>query len=181
MRSISAMCALIVGAAVCLFVPRSVVADDGYWSGSIAGVGPGYSVQYIHQDAEPYKGFINLTVTNSGSDPWGDFHFEIFDPIGGQNIANVDFLDSTTIPPGPDPTSSQSPLSWVIDNVSVGATIDLFFYSDPVLPGQTATFSVYTNNPDQLSFFGVAFWPTPIPEPAALALLIVGMLVRRRW
>jgi len=180
MRSVSAICALVVGAVICMLSPQAAVGHDDFWTASIGGLGPGYAIEFTHNDMEPFKGYIHLTVTNTGSDPWGDFHFQIFDPIGGQDISNVHFLDSTTTPPGPDPTSSQSPLSWIIDNVTVGATIDLFFYSDPVLPGQTATFSVYTNNPDHLSFFGVAFWPTPIPEPAALALMMVGLLARRR-
>ena len=38
-------------------------------------------------------------------------------------------------------------------------------YADPVLPGETAHFTVYTDNPDHLSFFGVMLYPTPVPEP----------------
>lgn len=139
-------------------------------------------MELVHEDAEPFKGSVNLEVLNSGLDPWGDFHFGIYDPIGGQDISNISFLDSTTIPPGPDPTSSQSPLSWTIDNDVVGATIDLFYYGDPVMPGETATFSVYTDNPDHVGFFGVMLYPTPVPEPAALSLLVLGggLLLRRR-
>lgn len=165
-------------ALVCTFAAS---AHDEEWAGAIGGLGPDFAVEIVHEDAEPFKGFVNLQVTNTGNEPWGDFHFGIFDPIGGQNIANVHFLDSTTTPAGPDPTSSQSPLSWLIDNVTVGATIDLFFYTDPVMPGETATFSVYTDNPDHISFFGVCFYPTPVPEPASvLALGLLGLLVRRR-
>ena len=57
-----------------------------------------------------------------------------------------------------------------------GRSIDLFFYDDPVYPGETAMFSVYTNNADQLSFFGVQFYPTPVPEPTTLALTAAGLI-----
>ena len=137
--------------------------------------------QWEHADATPFKGWVNVTVTNTGSQPWGDFHFQIYDPIGTQDISNVSFLDSTTTPPGPNPTSSQVPFTWTIDNVSIGAKMDLYFYSAPVLPTQTATFSVWTDNPDYLSFFGVMLYPTPVPEPASLVLLgFAALLIRRR-
>jgi len=168
----------VVTAVVALVAGLPTLADDAYWSGDIAGTGYGSAVWVEHQDAEPFKGSVNLDVTNTGLEPWGDFHFGIYDPIGGQDISNIHFLDSSM--GGMDPTSSQSPLTWVIDNVVVGATIDLYFYSDPVLPGETATFSVFTDNPDHVSFFGVMFYPTPVPEPASALLLGVLALAARR-
>ncbi len=137
----------------------------GSWTGEIGGVGPAYEVQSSHADLDPFKGPFTVTVTNTGSQPWGDFHFGIFDPIGGQDISNVGFLDASMN--GEDPTSSQSGLSWIINNDIVGATIDLYFCTDPVLPGETAFFTVYTDNPDHLSFFGVLFYPTPVPPVGA--------------
>jgi len=170
------------GGVLWLGVSGNVLAHDGGWSGAIGGTGSGFQVFAEHEDAEPFKGLFTLTVYNSGLEPWGDFHFGIWDPMGGQNIANVSFLDAMTVPPGPNPTSSQAPLSWLIDNVAVGAKIDLYFYGDPVMPGETATFTVYTDNPDHLSFFGVCFYPTPVPEPASIMLLGLGslFLCRRR-
>jgi hypothetical protein len=85
--------------------------------------------------------------------------------MGGQNIANVDFLDASM--GGEDPTSSQSGLTWVINNVVVGATIDLYFCSDPVMPGETAVFTVFFVNPDHVTFPGVLFYPTPVPPEGA--------------
>ncbi len=158
-----------------MFMASAAVAHDGDVVTSFDAFVP---QEYIHEDADPFKGWINVTVTNTGSEPWGDFHFGIFDPIGGQNISNVHFLDE----PPYEPYSSQNPLTWLIDNEVVGATIDLFYYADPVMPGETADFHVYTDNPDQLSFFGVLLYPTPVPEPASLALLAFGaaMLIRRK-
>jgi hypothetical protein len=55
--------------------------------------------------------------------------------------------------------------SWTIGTTLDGyAKIDLFFYGDPVLTGQTVSFSIYTDNTaQQVSFFGLKFNPTPAP------------------
>ncbi|NIP97351.1 MAG: hypothetical protein GWO24_29510, partial [Akkermansiaceae bacterium] len=57
-----------------------------------------------HPDADPWKGWANITVTNTGTQGWSDFHFSLFqvtDPID-----NV-FFDVSS--PN-EPTSSQSGL-----------------------------------------------------------------------
>jgi hypothetical protein len=166
--------------ALMVFVPAAR-GHDGSWSGDIGGAGPAFMVEQDHPDEDPFKGWFNVTASNTGDEAWGDFHFGIYDPLGTQDISNVHFLDASM--GGNDPTSSQSPLTWDIDNEVVGATIDLFYYTDPVEPGETATFSVWTDNPDHLSFFGVMFYPTPVPEPGTLGLLLLGsagLLLRRR-
>jgi hypothetical protein len=134
-----------------------------------------------HEDASPYKGWANLSVTNTGTDPWGDFHFELFqvtDPI-----TNVFFqVDSPN-----EPTSNRDSLTWAISGD--GHTLDLYFYGDPVYNNQVLNVSVYTNNAiNQVSFFGTLYYPTPVPEPGTaallgfslLGLLAVGRRVRRR-
>jgi hypothetical protein len=132
--------------------------------------------QSVHEEGagdqdESFKGWVNLTVENTGTEPWGDFHFEIFQ-VGSETVEDVHFIVTTPY----EPTSSQSGLSWTVDNVVVGATLDLFFYSDPVDPGETATFNIYTDNTtDRVSFFGTAYYPTPIPEPTALLLVSTGL------
>lgn len=149
-------------------------ADPVYFTGEFDCVGAGCAEYVDHQDAEPFAGWVYLTLENTGSEAWGDFHFEIYQVPGNEYpIENVHFLEGT----GFDPTSSQAPLSWDIDNDVVGATIDLFFDDDPVLPGEIATFNVYTDNIDDVPYFGVLFYPTPIPEPSTTVLLVAAGLV----
>ena len=65
----------------------------------------------------------------------------------------------------------------MVDNVSVGATLDLLFYGDPVLPSETVTFVVYSDNTiDNVSFFGTLYYPTPVPEPSTAVLLAGGLI-----
>ncbi len=163
----------------------SSFADDGAWGDitplEISWIGDSALLDLQHEDADPFKGSATLTVTNTGDQPWGDFHFGFYDPIGGQDISGLAFLDASM--EGIDPSSTQSPMTWVIDNVVVGATMDLYFYSDPVQPGETATFSVYTANTGHLPWFGLQVYPTPVPEPATMGLVCVGaiaLLIKRR-
>lgn len=144
------------------------------------GLSASYSAE--HADATPFKGWAFVTVKNMGSEAWGDFHFKIFAYPGGSNdISQVSFLDASMNDslggPGYDPTSTQSSTTWTIDNNIVGAEMSLYFYSDPVAPGETASFSVYTDNTASHANFGLMMWPsTIVPEAGSLLALSTGII-----
>jgi hypothetical protein len=164
----TALLALSIGCLVMCSVPAAL-ADDV----SVNLTFDDYTPQTgTHEDADPFKGYFNLTVTNNMSEPWGDFHFEINDV--GYDVTNVFFVVDSPY----EPTSSQSGLTWDVHNELYESTLDLFFYSDPVLPSETATFTVYTyNSADEVAFFGWCLYPTPVPEPVTLSLLALGGLL----
>lgn len=116
-----------------------------------------------------FKGWVYLSVTNTGTEDWGDFHFGLFqvtDPI-----TNVFFDDSAPN----QPTSNRTGLASSVS--SGGHVLDVFFYGDPVGVGETLNINVFTNNvTDQVTFFGTLYYPTPIPEPGTAALVGLSLL-----
>jgi hypothetical protein len=129
--------------------------------------------QSIHEDAAPFKGSVTITVTNTGIEDWGDFHFEFFQQTA-ETIEDVHFVVSTPYQPTATHTSN---LSWAVDNVAVGATLDLFFYDDPLAQDESTTFVIYTDNTiDSVSFFGTLYYPTPVPEPGTFLLVGAGLI-----
>ncbi len=127
-----------------------------------------------HVDAVPYKGTLTLTVTNSTSSAWTDFHFMIF---MGEAV-----FDVTAVPPSWDRGAG---LSW--DLGADPQTLDLYFVSNPVAIGEDVTFNIYTDNtaPPQNNF-AVGFYPTnSVPIPSAIWLMgsaLVGLVgIRKRF
>jgi hypothetical protein len=134
----------------------------------------GWDIQlYNHPDESPYKGWAFVFVKNTSQEAWGDFHFKIFS-YDGSDVSSVDFKDASM--GGMDPISTQTGLTWTINNTVVGAEMSLYFYGDPVLPGQFAQFQVYTDNTAGKVNFGLMIWPSPIPEPSVLLALSGGLI-----
>jgi hypothetical protein len=159
----------------------SVKAHDGTVDLSFNGVGYDFRTAFQHNDQDPFKGLLTVNVTNTGTQAWGDFHFQIYEVNSG-GVNNV--IWDVSAPN--QPTSSQSGLSWNVNNAAPGgATLDLFFYGDSIQPQETAWFKVYTDNTQsQNSLFGVLVYPTPVPVPGAAWLMGSGLLgllgLRRR-
>ena len=122
----------------------------------------------------PTNGWVTINATNNSSFAWGDFHVEIFAcGYGGcGDITNVDFIDGV-VDSMTSPDSDRSPFTYNIDNASVGAKLDYFYYSDPIGIGQTGQFKFKVANPDGV-LYTTAFTPTVVPEPISSTLFIVG-------
>ena len=154
------------------FTSRAL-AHDGAWDVNI----PGWdAVQLGHTDQDPWKGWATLTVTNTMLDDWGDFHFQIYEPMSYSVIfspAGGPFvmLDGSNNPyPG---------YSYSISGDQ--KAVDFLFYGSPVINSETVTFKVYTDNTaNQHAWFGLMVYPTPVPEPATIGLLALGALALLR-
>jgi hypothetical protein len=113
----------------------------------------------------------------------------MYSQSGWSSPTNVSFVTSDPNQPTYSTGFGTLPLTWSVTNgtATTGATLDLFFYANPVAPDQTATFTVYTDNTTDKGFFGVIFYPTatPVPLPGAAWLLgpgIAGFIaVKRRF
>lgn len=179
MRKLSLIVALFVVVALCA---APVFADDVDIVTDFDGVGQAIAKGFNHVDDDPYKGFANIWVTNNSQVAWGDFHFQIFS-FDGSDVSGVDFIVAAPFAP----VSSQTLGSWTVDNTPVtGSKLDLYFYGDPINPGQSATFTIYTDNTLNKGNFGLMMWPTPVPEPGSMLALATGMIgmagivIRRR-
>jgi hypothetical protein len=155
--------AFLVLTAILLICSAAPASADVEWSADFFDVG------YDNFQSNSYdgSGWIDLTVTNQSNYAWGDFHFFVFPLNADDDITDVYFVDS-----GPDsPASSQSPLTWT--RSTDRQQIDLFYYSDPVRPGESALFSVHIENPGQV-LHQVGYYPTVAPEPISSVLFVVG-------
>jgi hypothetical protein len=152
-------------------VAGRVMADPAYVNMTFTDLNPQTTE---HIDGDPYKGYAYITLFNNTDEYWTNLELSIFSvhiPNDGMsNISQTIFVDYAPY----QPTSSQSGLTWLIDNDPLGAQMALYFGSDPVAPGHQATFTVYTDNTAFKQRFGLSIYPT-IPEPSSLMALAGGL------
>lgn len=113
-------------------------------------------------NSDTWKGYFSLTVQNNSNVNWGDFHFRINDP-------DVLIVSATGSLPG-------GPITGETFNDANGARADFEFYATPLLIGEVANFSIYTDNTITGGLFTISAYPTPVPVPAAAWLLGSGLL-----
>jgi hypothetical protein len=185
MKNVCKFCASVLFLFSMMVFVAPASADNALLSDtSFGGVGSEVAITVIHtepdnQVPEDHKGWATITVTNTGTQAWGDMHFS----IAGAGVSSVDWIDGGLFDPTYKLNNVPTAMTWVIDNVAANATLDMYFYANPVNPGQSATFSAYTDNTkEMLPFFGLCVYPTPVPEPATLAMLSFGglMFFRKR-
>ena len=125
----------------------------------------GYYDIIKHDDQDPWKGALTLTITNTGDEAWGDFHFYSLD-------SGVTFLEEGGYP-NMFYVGGVTPYDAYIDFSEY--SIDFYFYSDPVESGETVTFAVYTDNSSHLGTFSIGIEASPVPVPAAAWLFCTGL------
>ena len=125
----------------------------------------GESYDIDHYDSDPFKGTLTLTVTNTGVDLWGDFHFQILD----NQYNSVTFDDGASL-------ISNGVSSYTVDTTNNDHDLNFYFYNDPIGQNESVTFQVYTNNTSgQLPLFGMTIAPSPVPLPGAVWFLASGL------
>ena len=162
--------ALLLTAALCMLFACGagrVLADDVEWTVTFTDLQPKV---IEHPDQEPFKGSASVIVTNDTNEYWTDFHFQIFS-VNGSNITQTIFVDGGAY----NPISTQNGMTWTINNDPNGATMNLYFASDPVAPGSTALFKVYTDNTAFKQRFGLSCYPT-VPEPSSILAFASGLI-----
>jgi hypothetical protein len=126
-------------------------------------LGLGESYDFGHEEEAPWKGTATITVTNTGTESWGNFHFQIFDPMFEGNYMDVIFTTGDGVYPMMNGVT-MDPANFEIVTAPNGySQINLYFHEMPVNPTESVEFIVYTDNTaSEHSFFGMMMWPSGV-------------------
>lgn len=142
-------------------------------------------VEFSHEpDADPYKGYFEITVKNTCDVAWKDFHFGLYQ-IYPSNPSTVVFDITTT----PVASSTHVTNNWSVSLSNDRTMLDIYFNSDIDIE-ELVNFQIYTDNTDNHQPFGIYLYPTidgpppgPVPVPPAFILLgsgVMGLVAYRR-
>ncbi len=122
------------------------------------------------------SGWVTLNMTNNSGFAWGDLNVEIWEcsaPFVCNSVENVHFLEGIH-DSMQTPQTDRSPFTYNIDNDSVGATLDYYYYNDPIATGgDTGMFKFKIDNPDG-TIYTLAVTPSVVPEPISSTLFVIG-------
>jgi hypothetical protein len=127
---------------------------------------------------DDFKGWADITVTNMMTEDWGDFHFALTDFELEPSVYFV--YDEPAFAPWAEGLTDYAVEfdAWtMIGGNMQPQQVNFLFYDYPATYEDVITFHVYTDNTTNTNaWFSMTINPTPVPEPATLALFALGAL-----
>ncbi|MFA5423686.1 MAG: PEP-CTERM sorting domain-containing protein [Phycisphaerae bacterium] len=134
-------------------------------------------LDFTHYDEEPFKGWAKIWFLNLCGGQWGDFHLKL---VGADTVIfDENYAPKISLYSLSEGAQQISGINFTVTN---GDQMDMYFYGTPIDNFSIGYIEVYTDNVSSCDWFTIKAYPTPVPEPATLALLGLGsaVLLRKR-